>query len=77
MGHLANQMARSFPLPVKRGEGGERRSREPGEGLFAMSRHAPHPPSLRSGTLSPLRGERERKVTFSLPRKRGREGSGT
>jgi hypothetical protein len=51
---------RSFPLPVKRGEGGERRSREPGEG---PSRR-PHMPLTRLaslGTLSPFHGERESK----------------
>ena len=49
---------RSFPLPAKRGEGGETRSVEPGEGLL-HGRSSPSPASHSLGTLSPLRGARE------------------
>ena len=50
-------MVQLFPLPMKRGEGGERRSREPGEGLVQFSQR-PLTRLASLGTLSPLRGAR-------------------
>jgi len=78
---------RSFPLPVKRGEGAEPSKRsedgEAGEGHLRcrkqpLTRLAAAP----LATLSSLRGERDRTgarhaFLLSLPRLRGREGRGT
>ena len=51
-GDMAAGGAARFPLP--QGEGGERKKREPGEGLRSLvDAVTPHPPSFRSGTLSP------------------------
>ena len=54
-----------LPSPRVRGEGGERRRREPDEGAPRQSEHfserPPHPTSLRSVDLSPHAGRGERK----------------
>src|SRR6185295_20053369 len=48
----------TFPLPVKRGEGGERQRREPGEGHLPKW-ESPSPASLRSAPSPRCRGERD------------------